>query len=530
MTRLTTTPAIFGILVGGMAAGLVGCGANTVAIGQQNVDAAAGRDAPLAGSAAGATGAGGVASTGGTVGAGGTVAATGAGGTLGTGGASSTGKMCGGFAGLPCAAGEICEIAAGHCCCDYLGTCVAQPQVCSMIYAPVCGCDGKTYPSDCERQGAGVSKDFDGPCATADAGAGGSTGTGGSTGAGGSKGSGGATGAGGSKGTGGATATGGTGGSTGKTCGGIAGLLCATDEFCEMSAGSCSIPDATGICMAKVKAGNCPIFAVAPQPVCGCDGKTYYDDCERQVAGVSKQSNGACPSTDAGTGGRGGTGGATGTGGTAGSGGNTGTGGTGGSTGKTCGGFAGLLCAAGEFCETPAGSCNEPEGSGNCAIKPQVCSTLSQPVCGCDGKTYPNDCYRLAFGASKSHDGACATDGGQDVGPAFDALSPAALCTATGGTVSSSLCCSATADFPNSCLVGACGCAPDYSHTISTCDCTTGCFLPGYGCVGPANICTVGNDQTCNDNLALNSFRGRCVADGRCVCGLGAPLASGKCP
>jgi hypothetical protein len=481
MTRLTTTSAILGILVGG------------------------------------------VASTGGTVGAGGTVATTGAGGTLGTGGASSTGKMCGGFAGLPCAAGEICEIAAGHCCCDYAGTCVAQPQVCSMIYAPVCGCDGKTYPSDCERQGAGVSKDFDGPCATADAGAGGSTG------AGGSKGTGGATGAGGSKGTGGATATGGTGGSTGKTCGGIAGLLCATDEFCEMSAGSCSIPDATGICMVKVKAGTCPIFAVAPQPVCGCDGKTYYDDCERQVAGVSKQSNGACPSTDAGTGGRGGTGGATGTGGTAGSGGNTGTGGTGGSTGTKCGGIAGLLCAVGEFCETPAGSCNEPEGSGTCAIKPQVCSTLSQPVCGCDGKTYPNDCYRLAFGASKSHDGACATDGGQDVGPAFDALSPAALCTTTGGTVSSSLCCNSATDFPNSCATGACGCAPEYSHTISTCNCATGCFLPGYGCVGPSGICTVGADQTCNDNLATSSIHGHCVADGRCVCGPGALLATGKC-
>jgi hypothetical protein len=124
--------------------------------------------------AGGSTRTGGATGTGGTTGVGGstrTGGTTASGGTTGTGGTGGTGKTCGGLAGLPCAAGEICDLPTGHCCCDYFGTCAAKPQVCAAVYQPVCGCDGRTYANDCTRQAAGVSKLSDGACATGDAGA-----------------------------------------------------------------------------------------------------------------------------------------------------------------------------------------------------------------------------------------------------------------------------------------------------------------------------------------------------------------------
>ncbi len=68
-----------------------------------------------------------------------------------------------------------------------------------------------------------------------------------------------------------------------------------------------------------------------------------------------------------------------------------------------------------------------------------------------------------------------------------NALTPAIAeqaCKSSGGTVSSAMCCQSSGDFPNSCLIGACGCAPSYSHSVKTCDCGEGKCFDGRKCVG----------------------------------------------
>ena len=56
-------------------------------------------------------------------------------------------------------------------------------------------------------------------------------------------------------------------------------------------------------------------------------------------------------------------------------------------------------------------------------------------------------------------------------------------CTDSGGTVTNSSCCISATDFPDTCLIGACGCSAENSHEVSTCDCGEGNCFNGIECV-----------------------------------------------
>lgn len=72
-----------------------------------------------------------------------------------------------------------------------------------------------------------------------------------------------------------------------------------------------------------------------------------------------------------------------------------------------CGGEPGLGCGAGMFCEVPDEVCAGGDIAGRCEVVPLACPRLVVPVCGCNGKTYANDCDRRAARVSKAHEGAC---------------------------------------------------------------------------------------------------------------------------
>jgi hypothetical protein len=206
-----------------------------------------------------------------------------------------------------CGDDAYCAKPLGACAAD--GKCEARPLVCPDVYLPVCGCDRKTYGNRCEAAAAGVSVAHEG------------------------------------------------------VCGGCTSLLdCLPNEFCQAPIGECAGP------------GECTfIEQVCPgeyDPVCGCDGETYTNRCHAAMHAVSLAYAGTCEGV--------------------------------------CGGIAGIPCPDGQFCELPAGMCHAADLQGRCVQTGGYCPQVYDPVCGCDGKTYPNDCERQQAGAQKSHDGPCA--------------------------------------------------------------------------------------------------------------------------
>jgi len=99
--------------------------------------------------------------------------------------------------------------------------------------------------------------------------------------------------------------------------------------------------------------------------------------------------------------------------------------------------------------------------------------------CGCFNKNYSDwqpggACFCAAPTSCKCIDGKC--EG------VFEENKTEA-CINSGGEIKTSLCCKSVGDYPNLCLIGACGCSPENSHQVKICDCGEGECFDGEQCI-----------------------------------------------
>lgn len=77
----------------------------------------------------------------------------------------SSARVCGGWSGQVCNADEYCAFERNYCdWADAQGVCMPRPRMCTEEYAPVCGCNGQTYPNRCYAQADGVDVATPGRC------------------------------------------------------------------------------------------------------------------------------------------------------------------------------------------------------------------------------------------------------------------------------------------------------------------------------------------------------------------------------
>ncbi|KAL7553668.1 hypothetical protein ACHAWF_016976 [Thalassiosira exigua] len=143
---------------------------------------------------------------------------------------------------------------------------------------------------------------------------------------------------------------------------------CVSGEFCKFNLANCG-NQGPGVCTTIVKPGTpCPMNI---NEVCGCDGKTYSNECVADAASASVKHYGKCENAQ-------------------------------------CDGDGD--CSPFDYCLFDPGHCGKSGQPGLCVEVPppnSPCPANYQPVCGCNGQTYGNTCALAAAKVGIKYYGEC---------------------------------------------------------------------------------------------------------------------------
>ena len=146
---------------------------------------------------------------------------------------------------------------------------------------------------------------------------------------------------------------------------GAATFPCPRGTYCSFEGVAACGTGALGSCVAVP---SCPDDACAGPEVCGCDGRLHCSECAARAAGFDVAPSEYCDAHDL----------------------------------PRCGSWLGEQCGAGEFCDFAQDlECGEVQPGFCFAVPLDACPPVCNPVCGCDGLRYCNECEAHLAGTDR---------------------------------------------------------------------------------------------------------------------------------